>query len=377
MNKPTLYIGLMSGTSADGIDLALVDFTQSSPKLVSQFYLAYENSLRQRIQSLYNPKNNELDQSFSLDVELAQHFAQAIELFLQQENLTCQDIVAIGNHGQTIRHRPNITATVKYPFTLQIGCDQTLATLTGIRVIGQFRRKDMVLGGQGAPLVPAFHQALFPPQSTDVFVVNIGGIANITYLPHSSSSQHIMGFDTGPGNALMDDWFHQHHDEFYDKNGDWAQAGIVNTALLNHLLNDKYFHMPPPKSSGREYFNLAWLSHSLPQDLHTKEKPENIQAALTALTAHSIANAIKSLSSNAHIYLCGGGALNHYLVTLLKKALPEYSLLTTNDVGIDGDALEAMAFAWFAYAFDNNITGNIPAVTGASKATVLGVNYNP
>ena len=376
-NSPTLYIGLMSGTSADGIDLALVDFTQSAPTLVSQFYLAYDNVLRERIQKLYNPVINELDLAFSLDVELAQHFARAIFLFLQQENLTPNDIIAIGNHGQTIRHRPNITGTIKAPFTLQIGCDQTLATLTGIRVIGQFRRKDMVLGGQGAPLVPAFHQALFPPQNTDIFVVNIGGIANITYLPHASSTHHIMGFDTGPGNALMDEWFHQHHDGFYDKNGDWAQTGAVNNTLLNHMLADDYFHAAPPKSSGREYFNLAWISQSLSQYFYTEEQPENIQATLTALTAHSITNEIKSLSSNATVYLCGGGVLNNTLVNSLKKMLGEYPVLITDDIGINSDALEAMAFAWFAYAYDNNVTGNIPAVTGASKACVLGVNYLP
>ena len=373
MNKPYLYIGLMSGTSADGIDLALVDFRQSTPKLISQFYLPYDNEIRLRIQSLYNPSINELDRAFSLDVELAQHFAQAINHFLAQEKLAAENIVAIGNHGQTIRHRPNVDLNITAPFTVQIGCDQTLATLTGIRVIGQFRRKDMALGGQGAPLVPAFHQALFPPKEHDSFVVNIGGIANITYLPHISSKQTITGFDTGPGNGLMDEWFHQHNEGFYDEQGRWAKTGIVNQALLTRLLADKYFQTPAPKSSGREYFNLPWLT----QYINEKEAAENIQATLTALTAHSIAKEIKALSHNAHIYLCGGGVLNNYLVDLLKRLLPEHCVLTTQDLDINSEALEAMAFAWFAYAFDNGITGNIPAVTGASKATVLGINYLP
>lgn len=372
MSSPTLYIGLMSGTSADGIDLALVDFSQSTPILISQFYLAYEPTLRDKIQGLYAPSDNELDQALSLDVELARHFALGIKQFLQQENLAAEDILAIGNHGQTIRHRPNITQHIKAPFTLQIGCDQTLATLTNIRVIGQFRRKDMVLGGQGAPLVPAFHQVLFPPQEKDVIVVNIGGIANLTYLPQASIKQ-VMGFDTGPGNGLMDEWFHKHHDGYYDESGSWAKTGVINKSLLQALRKDDYFHTPPPKSSGREYFNMAWLS----QYVDNNAKPENIQATLTALTAHTIADAIKSLQSNAHVYLCGGGILNSYLVRLLKEALPDCSVLTTDDIGINSDALEAMAFAWLAYAFDHNIYGNIPAVTGASKATVLGVNFLP
>lgn len=374
MSSANLYIGLMSGTSADGIDLALVDFSCTPMRLVSQYYLSYNHDLRQRIQKLYNPSSHELDQALVLDVELAQIFALAIQQFLQKEKLKATDITAIGNHGQTIRHRPNITSEITSPFTWQIGCNQTLATLTNIRVIGDFRRKDMILGGQGAPLVPAFHQALFPAQSTDVFVVNIGGIANITYLPKAPNQNQITGFDTGPGNALMDDWFHQHHQNaFYDHDGNWARSGKVDQTLLNSLLTDPYFKTPAPKSSGREYFNQAWLSKHLPIGL----SPQDIQATLTALTAHSIAQAIEEISDNAAIYLCGGGALNSYLIKLLQHALSKYSLQTTQALGINSDALEAMAFAWFAYAFDHQITGNIPAVTGARKACVLGINYPP
>ncbi len=380
MNKQQLYIGLMSGTSADGIDLALVDFSSGSAQLVSRYYQAYDQNIRTRITGLYQPGNNEIDQAFALDVDLAKQFSQAINTFIKQENLTPTDISAIGNHGQTIRHRPTKNANISAAFTLQIGCNQTLATLTNIRVIGQFRRKDMALGGQGAPLVPAFHQALFANPQEDVFVVNIGGIANITYLPANSFSDgknndsKILGFDTGPGNALMDDWYQQHHQGSFDKNGDWAKSGTINTELLSRLLADAYFDLPAPKSTGREYFHLTWLTPYI----NNNDLPKNdVQATLTALTAMTISKQIVSLSSKATIYLCGGGALNAYLVALLQQQLKDFSMTSTTSKNIDSDSLEAMAFSWLAFAYDHNITGNIPAVTGASKAAVLGTCFQP
>ncbi len=379
------YIGLMSGTSADGIDLALVSFClgQQQPQLVASFYQAYTSGLAGKITALYQQGSNEIDHAFHLDVELAQHFAQAIASLLKQESLTADDIIAIGNHGQTIRHRPNGT----HPFTLQIGCCQTLATLTGIRVVGQFRRKDMALGGQGAPLVPIFHQQLFGQQSLATFVVNIGGIANITFLPAQSSSASVLGFDTGPGNALLDDWFiknHQDSADAFDAHGSWAAQGQVDGELLAHLLQDDFITANAPKSTGREYFNLKWLQIVLQefQNLtHKQLNPVDIQATLLAFTAQSICLAITQLGKQAKIYLCGGGIHNKALVSAITSSLHNensaYQLLTMESKGIDSDQLEAMAFAWLAYAFDHHLISNIPEVTGASKRCTLGNEYLP
>ena len=409
--KQNYYIGLMSGTSADGIDLALVTFDENNKfKHHASYYQAYNDQTAAKIIALYcaknnNPNNNEIDRAFELDVELAQLFANAISAFLVQEQLNYDDIIAIGSHGQTIRHRP----LAKRPFTLQIGCCQTLATLTNIRVIGQFRRKDMALGGQGAPLVPAFHQTIFSENSVsdsfvnkrttkentvdknacDVFVVNIGGIANLTFLP-ATNKLNVIGYDTGTGNALMDDWFQLHNPNSntnYDKSGDWAAQGKINDYLLRQLLADNYFQLTPPKSTGREYFHLSWLKKQLSQ-----LKPitnQDVQATLTAFTATTIVNAIKQHSTNSKkitkVYLCGGGAHNNTLKNLINQQLAsesqsnsnQYELLLTNQKGIDGDQLEAVAFAWLAFAYDKNLLSNMPAVTGASRSCTLGTAYFP
>lgn len=379
MSEKTLYIGLMSGTSADGIDLALVEFDAIEAKqanganLIASYYQAYDDATHNKITELYNPSDNEIDRAGSLHVELAEKFAAAINQFLSQQQLSPSDITAIGCHGQTIRHRPVKNADISAPFTLQIGCLQTLAVLTGIRVIGDFRTKDIALGGQGAPLVPAFHQAIFGSTEKDVFVVNIGGIANITFLPKNAIEQ-TTGFDTGPGNALMDYWFSQHHCTRYDENGSWAKSGNISTPLLQAMLDDKYFSQAAPKSTGREYFNRQWLTSFTEK---TSLPSADIQATLTALTAETIANEICQLSTKSDVYLCGGGVENSHLVSLLNQKLSKHSVMNTHTKKINSDSLEAMAFAWLALAFDKNIFGNIPAVTGASKQTVLGVSVNP
>lgn len=377
MNRK-LYIGLMSGTSADGIDLALVDFSTGRAQMLANFYQAYAPEVSNKISTLYSPNNNEIDRAFTLDVDLAHLFAKAISDFLAENKLQPSDIKAIGNHGQTIRHRP----TQAHPFTLQIGCSQTLACLTGIEVIGQFRRKDMAYNGQGAPLVPAFHQAIFSDKKHDVTVVNIGGIANITYLPVSylpdtlktSTNQKITGFDTGPGNALLDDWYMKHHQGRYDENGAWAKLGQVDTPLLDKMLGDNYFNQTAPKSTGREYFNAAWLAAYI---ANSELSTPDIQATLTELTARTICDSIKQLSASGLVYLCGGGAHNQTLCERIEAHLPEHKIKPTKDKNMCGDALEAVAFAWLAYAYQHNISGNIPAVTGAHKAVVLGTSYKP
>lgn len=377
------YIGLMSGTSADGIDLALVSFEneQSKPTVHASYFQAYSDQLRAQITALYLPSNNEIDRAFSLDVALAKAFASAISDFLQQQSLTSEDIIAIGCHGQTIRHRPALSN----PFTLQIGCNQTLATLTDIAVIGDFRTKDMALGGQGAPLVPAFHHACFASSATDVFVVNIGGIANISFLPASENvndKSQVIGFDTGPGNALLDEWYSKHQSGRFDKNGDWAATGKVNQALLQHCLANEYFHKKAPKSTGREVFNLDWLNEQICKNKELSElPPQDIQATLSQLTANSISDAIKHLSQQANIYFCGGGLHNNTLIKQIDNQLNQdkklYHLSSTNEQAIDSDSLEATAFAWLAYAFNKKIFGNIPAVTGACKETILGTRFEP
>jgi anhydro-N-acetylmuramic acid kinase len=399
------YLGLMSGTSADGLDLALVTFDENN-KLEhhASYYQAYSDQTAAKITALYyadnnNPNNNEIDRAFELDAELAQLFAYAIKAFLIQEKLSCDDIIAIGSHGQTIRHRP----LAKHPFTLQIGCCQTLATLANIRVIGQFRRKDMALGGQGAPLVPAFHQTIFSENCisggvnegtidknaiknpSDVFVVNIGGIANLTFLP-ATNKLNVIGYDTGTGNALMDDWFQLHNpnsNSHYDKNGDWAAKGKINDGLLNQLLSDDYFQLTPPKSTGREYFHLSWLKKQLS---HVNSiTNQDVQATLTAFTAITIVNGIKQHSTDntsiTKVYLCGGGTHNKTLKSQINQLLvsenKKYELLLTKQKGIDGDQLEAIAFAWLAFAYDKKILSSMSAVTGASKSCTLGIAYFP
>ena len=379
MSEKLRYIGLMSGTSADGIDLALVEFDSNetehanNAQLVASYYQTYDSDTHTRITELYNPSDNEIDRAGSLHIELAQQFATSINDFLKQQQLSTCDISAIGCHGQTIRHRPMKSAQVSAPFTLQIGCLQTLAVLTGIRVVGDFRSKDIALGGQGAPLVPAFHQAIFGTDNKDVFVVNIGGIANITFLP-KNALEHTTGFDTGPGNALMDDWFSQHHENRYDMNGDWAKSGHISQPLLQEMLSDNYFAKPAPKSTGREYFNRHWLTQFIEK---TSLAPNDIQATLTALTAETISKEISQLSTKSDVYICGGGVENSYLVSLLNQELSNHTVMNTHTKNVNSDSLEAMAFAWLALAFDKNIFGNIPAVTGARKQAVLGISVNP
>jgi anhydro-N-acetylmuramic acid kinase len=372
MTQSKLYIGLMSGTSADGIDLALVDFTSGNAKLIASYYQAYDDATRQKITELYQPSINEIDRAFSLDVTLAHQFSHAINNLLQQENLVADDIVAIGNHGQTLRHRPTQNSDISAPFTLQVGCNQTLAVLTDIRVIGDFRTKDIALGGQGAPLVPAFHKFLLPPSQNDTFLVNIGGIANITFLPKDGSSKNILGFDTGPGNALLDAWCFQHSGRRFDNNGDWGASGTVNQTLLTQLLDDPYFSLSAPKSTGREYFTLAWLTGFL-QPLTISAV--DVQATLTALTAYSISAEIKKVSNTADVYLCGGGIENNFCYKLLEQELNNLNVNKIDSLKLNNNALEAMAFAWLAFAYDKKIYGNIPAVTGARKSAVLGCEF--
>jgi anhydro-N-acetylmuramic acid kinase len=358
-----LFIGLMSGTSADGIDAVLVDFTAPQPKFIAGLYSPFPPDLRQMILNLCQPGEDEINRLGDLDVLLGKRFAETINTLLEKNQITPQQVRAIGSHGQTIRHHP------QRGFTLQVGDPNIITAETGITTIADFRRRDIAHGGQGAPLVPAFHQHILGSKHTHRAVVNIGGIANITLLPADSTST--LGFDTGPGNTLMDAWIEKNLQQRCDENGAWAAQGSVNQELLETLLNDEYFKLPAPKSTGREYFNLPWLEkHSL-QHLPIVD----VQATLTALTAHSIINAIHHHLPNSEILICGGGVHNQYLMQQLAQ-LTTNPIASTKKLGVDPDWMEAMAFAWLAKQTLDGKPGNIAAVTGAKRATILGGIYS-
>ena len=356
-----LFIGLMSGTSIDGIDAALVDFNHYKPQLLASYYQPYEPTLRKEIHDLCHPGENEIARLAYLDVLLGKRFAESVNILLKKQSLDFRKIRAIGSHGQTIRHYP------ERQFTLQIGDPNIIAVETGITTVADLRRRDIAQGGQGAPLVPAFHQHVLSSNTNHRVIVNIGGIANITLL--TANKKNILAFDTGPGNILLDAWAAKHIHQPYDANGAWASQGNINEALLKKLLNDNYFKLTGPKSTGHEYFNLNWLAQYISNDL----PPVDIQATLTALTAHSIIDSINQYLPDSEVLICGGGVHNAYLMQLLSQSKqPVYS---TQTYGIDPNSMEAMAFAWLAKQTLDGKTGNIPSVTGAKRATILGGIY--
>jgi len=389
-DTPQFYIGLISGTSIDGIDAALVDFSiPHAPQLIDSADLSYSDALQAQLHGLCLPSDNEIEIMGNADIAVAHAFSEAVSALLARNQLASTDIVAIGSHGQTIRHLPEAAL----PFTLQIGDPNTLAALTGIDVIADFRRKDMALGGQGAPLVPAFHANVFSDsnQQKNRAVINIGGIANITWLPKNAqqdAQQPILGFDTGPGNRLMDAWITRHHNKKFDENGQWAATGTVNPSLLSQLMSHPYLHQPFPKSTGREVFHLQWLDEQLAlvqQANHNVSiPPENVQRTLLEFTAQSIALHLQQLTNNQseqaqyanEVFVCGGGALNNTLMQRLAElgqhATQTFSVSSTDELGVDPNMVEAMAFAWLAYAFHQRIPGNVPSVTGASRPAILG-----
>ncbi len=362
-SPPELYIGLMSGTSMDGIDAALVDFSCAQPALIAAHCHAWPDNIRQALITARDLADNELDTLSALDEQLATIFADAVSDLLKNTTHQAKDIIAIGNHGQTIRHRPDIAK----PFSLQIGNAQKLAALTGIDVISDFRTADIEAGGQGAPLAPAFHQAVFQRDDVNRVIVNIGGIANITALP-ANQSQTIIGFDCGPGNTLMDAWISQQQQQKYDTDGAFASSGKTDAGLLARLLMDDYFQLSPPKSTGFEYFNLAWLNHFIEKEMTAAD----VQSTLCDLTATSIIRAINQYAADSEeIYICGGGVHNKALMRRI-QLLSKCPVATTEKLGVHPDWVEAMAFAWLAYRNIHQQTGNLPAVTGATKAVILG-----
>lgn len=358
-----LYIGMMSGTSVDGIDVVIADFTETKPAIIATHYTPYSSELRERILNLC--EQGEVAVLGDLDAVLGNAFAAAANELIASSNIQANLIKAIGSHGQTIRHAPN-------RFTIQIGDPNIIATQTGVTTVADFRRKDMALGGQGAPLVPAFHAAIFNKPNVTRIITNIGGIANVTIL---SSDHSILGFDTGPGNTLCDAWINHSQQKTVDESGKWAATGSVNQPLLKQMLADAYFALPAPKSTGREQFNLAWIQKHL-QSLASPIAAEDVQATLVELTATSILDAIKKYTPKGEIYICGGGAHNTYLMQRLTQlGAPHYSIATTDVVGVHPDWVEALAFAWLAKQSLARQPGNLPAVTGASHAISLGGIY--
>ena len=371
MARDEYFIGLMSGTSLDGVDIALIQVTQSGTiKLIDFNCLPLPQTLQQKLADISIAEQVNLEQLGQLNIELAKLCANGCNQLLAVSNVKKEQITAIGSHGVTIRHRPELANA----FTMQITDPNTLAALTGIDVIADFRGMDMAFGGQGAPLVPKFHQALLAKEQDAIFV-NLGGIANITVIEQNSRDSHnILGFDTGPANTLMNLWCKQHQGVDYDQNGQWAKTGTVCEELLTILLSDSYFAKGYPKSTGKEKFNLSWLEQALDK-LGTKLEAKDVQATLLMLTVTSVAEQVKQFSSKA-VYLCGGGAQNSYLVEKLRELMPKHIIQTTNELGVDSDAMEAMAFAWFAYCRVHGLSANTPSVTGARLPAVLGGWYS-
>ena len=363
MKTREYYIGLMSGTSLDGVDAVLVDFSAELDRcILTDSFTAFDDSLRRRLIGLHQTESNELHEAALLGNQLAHIYAQAVNTVLAKSKKQTLNVAAIGCHGQTIRHRPDAG------YTVQLGNGALLAELTGKVVVCDFRSRDIAAGGEGAPLVPAFHKAAFAHASTHRVIVNIGGIANLTDL----SNGPVRGFDTGPGNMLLDAWIQRHLKNTFDRDGAWARGGNCIDSLAEKLLDHTFFHREPPKSTGRELFNLSWLD----EQLSGNENPQDVQATLLELTVVSIARAIQTWCSGAkEIYVCGGGASNKALMSRLAAVMPDVLVASTAKLGIGPDWVEACAFAWLARQALRLQPGNLPSVTGARGARVLGAIY--
>ena len=364
------YIGLSAGTSMDGIDAARVS-GESPPRGIHYHHHPYPGALRERLLNLAEDRQAfSLDDYGRLDSELGVQFAHAALDLLEQARLPATQVRAIGSHGQTVRHRPN----GPNPFSLQIGDPNRIVALTGITTVADFRRRDLALGGEGAPLVPAFHNAVLRSAEEDRVVLNLGGIANITILPREASAP-VTGFDTGPANVLLDAWCALHRQQDYDTGGEWAASGTSHPALLERLLQHEYLARPAPKSTGREEFSRAWLERQL-ESLGTNLAPVDVQATLAQYSARTVADAIGlHAPGSRRVLVCGGGAHNADLLRRLAKLLPAMVVESTAAQGLDPDRVEAMAFAWLAQQTLAGRPGNLPAVTGAAAPAVLGGIY--
>ena len=353
-----LYVGVMSGTSLDGIDAVLADCSGTAPRLLGSHFQPYSTSLREALLVLHAAGEDELHRSAMLANSLSEQYASAVLALLAANGNP--PVAAIGCHGQTIRHQPQAG------YTIQLVNGALLAERTGICAVTDFRSRDIAAGGQGAPLVPAFHAIVFRHPELARAIVNIGGIANITCLPREGP---ISGFDTGPGNLLMDAWATRHLGQHYDRDGAFAERGTVDPSLLAAMLDDEFFHRPPPKSSGRDHFNLHWLESFGAANL----PPATVQATLAELCARSISQAVGEHCPEAReVYICGGGVHNGHLMRRLQALQHDRTVASTTTLGVDPDWVEALAFAWLANRTLENRPGNAPEVTGAKGLRVLG-----
>lgn len=359
-------MGMMSGTSADGIDAAIFDFGVAPPQLKAQISLPYPEAIKQQILELSQPGDNEIDRLGTLDGQIGQLFANCANQLIAASAISKSSIRAIGSHGQTVRHRP----LAEPRFSLQIGNPHLIAQETGITTIADFRRRDLAVGGQGAPLAPAFHQAVFYDDHERRCIVNIGGICNVSVL--HKNPENVLGYDTGPGNVLLDGWIKQNLNRDYDNNGQWAASGAIHADLLRALMAHPYLQMPPPKSTGREDFHMDWLRATL---IEFKSVTANdVQATLCEFTALSMVKAIQNHSIDA-VYTCGGGAHNTHLIKRIAYHLPNHKVSTTAALGLAPDWVETGLCAWLASRTLGHQPGNIPSVTGASRKVVLGAIY--
>ncbi len=374
MTSPALYIGLMSGTSLDGVDGVLTHFDDTAPGFPAAdtaarstpvaAYIPFPDALKRELLALQAASDNEIHREALAANRIATLYADCVQQLLKQAGVAPSAVTAIGAHGQTIRHLP------AQGYTRQINNPALLAELSGIDVIAEFRSRDIAAGGQGAPLVPAFHHAVFGSEQTVRVVANIGGIANISILRPGGA---ISGYDTGPGNVLMDGWIQQQRGVAYDANGDWAASGAPVPALLDALMREPYLALPAPKSTGRDLFHVGWLAAQLQNQAPLSAA--DVQATLAAFTARTLAEGIRRDAPDAEaVYVCGGGAYNHYLMRLLQQQLA-MPVLSTEALGTSPMHVEAIAFAWLAMRFCERLPGNLPAVTGAAGSRVLGALY--
>lgn len=364
--KSGRYIGVMSGTSLDGVDVVLAAIDQQRVVQLASYCHPFPVALRQDLLAICQGQVLTLSQLGQIDTRLGRLFTEAVQTLLQRQGIASEEITGIGCHGQTVWHEPCGEA----PNTLQIGDNNQIVAATGITVVGDFRRRDMALGGQGAPLVPAFHEAILRHPDERRMVLNIGGIANLTLL---LPGKPVAGYDTGPGNILLDAWIWHHQRRGYDKNGEWASQGSQVLPLLHQMLADPWFARLAPKSTGREYFNLSWIEQQLTS--FPGLAPQDVQATLVALTATSIAEQVILSGGCERLLICGGGSRNPLLMSRIGALLPGIEVGSTDDAGISGDDMEALAFAWLAYRTLSGLPGNLPSVTGAREASIIGAIY--
>jgi anhydro-N-acetylmuramic acid kinase len=364
------YLGLISGTSADAIDVALLQFDQA-PRVVATMAFEYPTLLRKQILDLnVHDAKISLDDLGSLDTQIGQVFARSALTFIEHYQIPKSRILGLGSHGQTVRHKPRAL----FPFSMQLGNPHVIAEITGITTVADFRQRDVAAGGEGAPLLPAFHAMVFANNQQNQAVLNLGGIANLTLLP-SKAEEKILGFDTGPANCLIDAWLREHHDQPYDRGGQMASEGKIHEGLVQHMLQDPYFFQLPPKSTGREYFQLQWLAQYV--DQLAQLKIADVLATLVEVSVQSIVMALHRHAPDTHqLWVCGGGVHNHYLMQRLAAQLKPMMVQSTAQCGVDPDFIEAAAFAWLARETLLSKPGNLPSVTGARGLRVLGAVFH-